>query len=78
MKRHALGWFAAAALVTAIGSADPAHARRIHSFDATNAETKAYCSKNPTHCKRSINWPASIGLTLGPALVIGFIRSIFE
>ena len=77
MKSHALGWFAAAALITAIGSADPAHAsRRVH--DITDAETKAYCSKNPTHCKTTINWPATIGFTVGPALAFGWLRSIFE
>ena len=78
MKRHALGWFAAAALVTVIGAADPAHAKRFHRFDTTDAETKAYCSKNPTHCKRTINWPATIGLTVGPALAFGWLRSIFD
>tara|TARA_Y100001954_G_scaffold212799_1_gene240794 strand:+ start:91 stop:324 length:234 start_codon:yes stop_codon:yes gene_type:complete len=75
MKRHALGWFSAAALAAAIGAADPAEARR---FDITDAETKAYCEANPTHCKRTINWPATLGLTLGLPAVLGLLGAHFE
>tara|TARA_Y100001933_G_scaffold165386_1_gene163677 strand:+ start:46 stop:279 length:234 start_codon:yes stop_codon:yes gene_type:complete len=75
MKRQALSWFSAAALVTAIGTADPADARR---FDITDAETKAYCEANPTHCKRTINWPATLGLTLGLPAVLGLLGAHFE
>ena len=46
--------------------ADPAHAKRFHRFDTTDAEIKAYCSQSNA-LQKSINWPASIGLTLGPA-----------
>ena len=75
MKRHALGWFAAAALITAIGSADPAYARK---FDITDAETKAYCKANPDHCERRIAWGPTLGMTFGIPLAFGFIRSIFD
>ena len=77
MKRHALGWFAAAALVTALGATDPAHAsRRVH--DITDAETKAYCRANPTHCKKTIAWGPTLGMTFGIPIAFGFIRSIFD
>ena len=77
MKRHALGWFAAAALVTAIGTADPAHASR-RVIDVTDAETRAYCKANPTHCKKSIAWGPTLGMWIGIPVAFGFIRSIFD
>ena len=79
MKRQALGWFAAAALVTAIGSADPAHAKRFGRFDTTDAETKAYCRPAAFNALQKKHQLARIYRpTVGPALAIGFVRSIFE
>ena len=76
MKKHTLGWFAAAALVAVIGSADPAHSGRV--YDITDAETKAYCKANPTHCEKSIAWGPTLAMWIGVPLAFGFLRSLVD
>ena len=74
MKRTFFLSLAAAAAV-AVFAPEPAEARV---YDITDAETKAYCRANPTHCKRSIAWGPTLGMWIGVPAVLGILRGVFS
>ena len=75
IKRILLPVVAASALAFC-GTA--ANAKRFHSVDMTDEETKAYCKANPDNCETTIDWGMSAVLTIGGTLFASALGSAFN